>query len=80
MLFGQPIGLRVKMVKDILKQLTDEEIKKSIEDYNYNDYNIYQVKKVHVDGMVAKIVFLKIKETAPIEHNFTATLEYYQEF
>lgn len=63
-----------------VKQLTDEEIKKSIENFSFTDYNVHKVKKVQVEGTIAKVVFLKIKETAPIDHNFSITMEYYQDF
>ncbi|MCK4922173.1 MAG: hypothetical protein KAS71_14070, partial [Bacteroidales bacterium] len=63
-----------------VKQLSDEEIKESVENFNYSDFNIHQVKRVHIEGSVAKVIFLRIKETAPLTHDFSITMEYYQDF
>ena len=59
-----------------LREVSDGEIARSVENFDLSELHNEQVRKVKVTGNIDKIVFLKIGQRTELEQPFEATLQF----
>ena len=59
-----------------VRDLTDEEIQKRIENFNMSDLMVEQVRKIKVRGNISNIVLLKVNSTETLEKEFKLELSW----
>ncbi|MFC2090501.1 hypothetical protein ACFLT1_06950 [Bacteroidota bacterium] len=54
-----------------VKDLSDEEIAKSLEDVDYSNFTVDQIKKIRVQGNISKLILMHVISSASLEKSFT---------